>query len=79
MAVNPIPPMDISGPKSELSEHPLKEKVQRKIEELLDLDIIKKVSGPTTYGGPQGRCCKLKRLLQIYKSCCNFMNVAAIL
>ena len=31
------------------------------------------------YGGPQGTCCKLKRLLQIYKSCCNFIKVAAIL
>ena len=30
-------------------------------------------------GGPQGTCCKLKRLLQINKSCCNFIKVAAIL
>ena len=30
----------------------LKEKVQQKIEELLDLDIIEKVSGPTTWVSP---------------------------
>ena len=32
--------------------YPLKEKVQQKIEELLDLDIIEKVSGPTTWVSP---------------------------
>ena len=32
--------------------YPLKEKVQQKIEELLDLDIIEKVSDPTTWVSP---------------------------
>lgn len=32
--------------------YPLKEKVRKKINELLDLDIIEKVSGPTTWGSP---------------------------
>ena len=32
--------------------YPLKEKLQQKIEELLDLDIIEKVSGPTTWVSP---------------------------
>ena len=32
--------------------YPLKEKLQQKIEELLDLDINEKVSGPTTWVSP---------------------------
>ena len=32
--------------------YPLKDKVQRKIDELLSLDIIEKVSGPTTWVSP---------------------------
>ena len=32
--------------------YPLKEKVTKKINELLDLDIIEKVSGPTTWRSP---------------------------
>ena len=32
--------------------YPLKEKVTKKINELLDLDIIEKVSGPTTWVSP---------------------------
>ena len=32
--------------------YPLKEKVTKKISELLDLDMIEKVSGPTTWLGP---------------------------
>ena len=32
--------------------YPLKDKVQRKIDELLDLDIIEKVSGPSTWVRP---------------------------
>ena len=42
--------------------YPLKEKVQQKIKELLHLDIIEKVSDPTTYGGPQGTCCKFTKV-----------------
>ena len=41
--------------------YPLKEKVQQKIEESLDLDIIEKVSGPTNLGHPCRICSQAKQ------------------
>ena len=41
--------------------YPLKEKVQQKIEELLDHDIIEKVSGPTNLGHPCCICSQAKQ------------------